>query len=292
LAAETVLQPSGDEAGAVATIRQVRLQASQLAAHLKRQQATVDHREAELNARLAAMEKEIRGARLWLNERHEELAARQAELDRRERELEVRAAEIGPSRNAPPCPAPRDAQDYDEREAELAQREAELDAVARRLAESGGRGASGDDEIRALAARRENLDRLQQLLESERARLAQERQRLDDERATLVESLEAERQRAAEERQRASTEHEHARRELARQCDEVAARHAALEKLRADVFKWQQEALETRLATEELWSRLCGSMAPAALARSLAQIRLRLAENGSLARAELAQQKA
>ena len=47
-----------------------------------------------------------------------------------------------------------------------------------------------------------------------------------------------------------------------------------------------------RLATEELWARLCGTMAPAALTQSLAQIRLQLADEQRLARQELAEQKA
>jgi len=49
--------------------------------------------------------------------------------------------------------------------------------------------------------------------------------------------------------------------------------------------------LEIRLATEELWSRLCGSMAPAALTRSLARIRVQLADQYRLVRSELSQQK-
>src|SRR3954470_19446274 len=75
-----------------AAIHQVRTQAAQLSVHLQRQQATIDHREAELNARLASMENEIRGARLWLNERHAEMAHKTAELDKRERALEARLA--------------------------------------------------------------------------------------------------------------------------------------------------------------------------------------------------------
>src|SRR5262245_36047352 len=61
-------------------VEQVRSQASQLGAHLKRQLADVDHREAELNARLADMENQLRGARLWLDQQHQELAARKADL--------------------------------------------------------------------------------------------------------------------------------------------------------------------------------------------------------------------
>ena len=72
---------------AATTVEQVRLQAVQLAAHLQRQASTVDHREGELNARLAAMEDQVRAARLWLAEENQELEAHKADLDRREQEL-------------------------------------------------------------------------------------------------------------------------------------------------------------------------------------------------------------
>jgi hypothetical protein len=81
------------------------------------------------------------------------------------------------------------------------------------------------------------------------------------------------------------------RNELKRQSDELVARQASMERMRADIARAQQEVLEIRLATEELWSRLCGTMAPAALTQSLAQIRLQLSERYRLARAELAEQK-
>ena len=42
------------------TMQQVGSQAAQLAAHLQRQQAAVDHREAEPTVRLAAMESRTR----------------------------------------------------------------------------------------------------------------------------------------------------------------------------------------------------------------------------------------
>ena len=55
--------------------------------------------------------------------------------------------------------------------------------------------------------------------------------------------------------------------------------------------KTQQEALELRLATEELWARMCGTAAPAALAQSLAQTRLKLAEELRMQKSELAAER-
>ena len=61
--------------------------------------------------------------------------------------------------------------------------------------------------------------------------------------------------------------------------------------MRSDVAETQRETLEIRLATEELWARLCGTMAPAALTQSLSQIRLKLAEQNRFVERDLAEQK-
>ncbi len=52
---------------------QMQNQAAQLAAQLSRQQMALDHREAEINARAAAVESQVRTARLWLAEKLEML---------------------------------------------------------------------------------------------------------------------------------------------------------------------------------------------------------------------------
>ena len=57
----------------------MRIQASQLAGHLRERQKDLDHREAELNARSAELESDLRSARLWLSERIAELQQRSAE---------------------------------------------------------------------------------------------------------------------------------------------------------------------------------------------------------------------
>jgi hypothetical protein len=130
------------------------------------------------------------------------------------------------------------------------------------------------------------------LLTAGQAELERQRQLLLDERASLAQTIQAERRRLADEQTRATAEHERAAQDLKRQTEELAARQAALVRMQADVQRAQQDALETRLATEELWARLCGTMAPAALAQSLAQTRLQLAEQQRLERAELTAERA
>ena len=51
----------------------MRTQAAQLAEHLRSRQKDLDHREAEINARTAQLESDIRSARLWLTKRMAEL---------------------------------------------------------------------------------------------------------------------------------------------------------------------------------------------------------------------------
>jgi hypothetical protein len=114
---------------------------------------------------------------------------------------------------------------------------------------------------------------------------------LEDERADFAHFVQTERQRLTEDEQRAASDQDKIRRELKRRSDELTARHRALEHMRSEIAKAKGEGLEMRLATEELWARLCGTMAPAALTQSLAQIRLQLAAEQQLARQDLAEQK-
>ena len=87
-------RPDGQVDTAVQIVQQVRAQASQLAAHLRKQQAALDHREAELNARVGAMETQFRNARLWLSEHQQELTEQKTALEPRQKEVEARVAEV------------------------------------------------------------------------------------------------------------------------------------------------------------------------------------------------------
>ncbi len=78
----------------------------------------------------------------------------------------------------------------------------------------------------------------------------------------------------------------------ARRRDELDAHRTAIEQLRGEVSATQRETLELRLATEEIWARLCGTMAPAALTQSLGQLRLKLSDQNRLALAEIQEKRA
>ena len=69
-------------------------QANELSAHLRSEAEHVDRREAQLHARLAELEQQLRSATLFDLEHRVDLERRGEELDTRERELCVRAAGI------------------------------------------------------------------------------------------------------------------------------------------------------------------------------------------------------
>lgn len=274
-----------------ATAQHVRLQAAQLATHLQRQQSAVDHREAELNARTAAIENQMRGARLWLDERHAELATAQEELDRRERELTAREAELNAAGTRRSLPA--DATELERKAVELERREAELEAMAGRVAQ---RFEASESQLpptaaQALARQRAHLERAEKMLASAQAEVERQRRTLHEQQREHAEAAEAEQRRLAAIEQRHAEEHKRQQQQLKRLADGLAAREAALERTRNEVKHGQQDALEMRLATEELWSRLCGTMAPAALVQSLAEVRRKLAAEWASQKKELNEER-
>jgi hypothetical protein len=244
------------------TAAQVRLQASQLASHLQRQQAAIDHREAELNARVAAMENQIRAARLWLDERQGELSAREHQIAHREAAQGSHAADsLQESAHAPQ-------REY-RQPSELA-----------------------DVQGESLESQRIKLVEAEKRLEAEQANWQLRFRELSEQRAEFASYVELERQKLAEQRRQTLESREAEQRELKRQEADLANRTAALVGLRAEVQRAQQEALEMRLATEELWSKLAADYPAESLADSMAQIRLKLAEEFRLAKLELLRQRA
>lgn len=281
-------EPAQLEVTPIATAEQVRLQSSQLAAHLQRQQQAIDHRESELNARVAAMENQIRAARLWLDEQQAELAAREMELARRQQQ--------GASGHGNPAAPGSGAVQIDDqalrlRAEELDRRAAELDAAGRQLAERFGLG-EGKSGLEALEAYRGQLEHSEKLLATAQAQWQEKFRELAEQRAAFAQFVETERKKLADDRRRWSEAHQQDQRELKRQQTELANRQGALEALRAEVIRRQQETLEMQLATEELWSQLSAEAPPAAIAQSMGKIRLRLTEEFRLAKADLASERA
>jgi len=143
----------------------VRLQAEQLALQLGSRQRELDHRESELNARIARLETEIRAARLWFDQRESELAIQAEESAKKRRESELEGADA--RRRA-----------LEEAEQRLADGLAELDALRSQLVT---RWKTAQDEV---AARQEEMAaehrRAIEDVARKRQALARRAERLDD----------------------------------------------------------------------------------------------------------------
>lgn len=126
--------PAAHPPEALAELARMRVQATQLARHLKQMRDELDRRESELNARGAALDNQLRSARLWAEERDFELSEQARLLEEREQVLAEAAAVPTPAAVSADSPD-------DDREARLAtrlrkiaEREEALSAEADRLA--------------------------------------------------------------------------------------------------------------------------------------------------------------
>lgn len=210
----------------------------ELARHLRERQQELDHREAELNAWAAQLERDTRAAKLWLEERNAEL----------------------------------------EEAAQPAETILVQDEAIRRMAET-------------LAERERRLAESESELETRRAALQNFHVQLTADRQLLEEETRTQRQQLAAEQIRLATDMERKRCQVQQRSEQADQAHAALEQLRAELGRMHRETLEIRLATEELWAELSGSAPPAALTRSLGQIRSRLADHYRMANLELYEKK-
>ena len=309
--------------GATQFVQQVRAQAAQLAEHLRRQQAALDHREAELNARNGALEAQVRQARMWHTEQQHQFGELRAAADRRQQELDVRAEEIAEAASACQTLRRQTEEELRRREAMLETRESVLAArlsefaslkenskaalqqteshFARQEALLAEREMQLNETVAACRLRDQQHDRraaelderwqrlaaAERLLGEEQADLTRARETLQAERAAWHDELASARHKLHEDRQDLTRNGERRRKLLERRRDDLEARRTALKQLRQEVARTQRETLEMRLVTEELWARLCGTMAPAALTQSLGQLRLKLADQNRLAQYEL-----
>jgi DNA repair exonuclease SbcCD ATPase subunit len=184
--------------------------------------------------------------------------------------------------------------DLAEREQALAARHVEIQTAIKRFERLGiveERVAQMDELAKQFQARRRYLDDAESLLQQQETELQANRERLENERLEFDANMQRERQKSLEDQKRNSAELARQRESLQRRTEHLDSREAALEQLRAEVNRGQRETLETRLATEELWAQMAGPLAPASLARSLAQVRAKLAEHYRFTDRELAERR-
>lgn len=254
-----LMQPSqSDIASPLA--QQVRAHAAQLAEHLEARRRELDRREADLNARWAALEAEARNTRLALAQRRAELEDREAEWAGQRREAEadlqhchvswereyqerVAALEKKESAFAEELEARRRAfeQELQQRlaavEKQIQERTAACEA-GQRAADSSASAAAGEDRRgtspKDLAAREEQLQKRQEELRRQGQQLECLRLQIDQTNRQMLDGLE--KRRLAVEQEASGLQ------ELRRQLVE-------------DRRKWEEELQQERQRLAAHWRR-------------------------------------
>ncbi len=170
-----VFEPVEAEGAAVALlVEQTHRQASELADHLQSRQSDLDHREAQLNARIAEVENDLRSARLWLREQQKMLDARKDSVAREEQGVQRRLADLGIAADA----ADRDAVEHElaARAAELQKREQTIDKRRQKIEQ---KQADLEERHRSLDQRQAQLYQDIEDLTAKRAELAEEYEKIE-----------------------------------------------------------------------------------------------------------------
>lgn len=283
----------------------VRRHARQLAAVLRRRQEQLDHREAELNARSAQIENDIRALRLLWNERHAEWEEKRQLLAEREVVLAQRRAELGEREEAVSqreqfltqweeslrsreADLARQEQALEQKRKELARREAEVqlresDLTALAVLVDQSPAASEADSKGEDAMLSSSLDVNLLRKQSELAYFCQEAKRifseLQDARQKWKEEERQWRQRWAIEQRQALAEIAAQREAVARRAQVVDRLEIELRHMKANVEARVREAIEHHLAACELAATLEKDRTPAAVAQQLIALRRKLEES-------------
>lgn len=314
---EVIEEPADELVAAVigdnAEVRreQLQLQVAQLAGHLRERLREVDRREAQLHARAAQVEAESRASRLWLTEREAEAHEREAELRQRIEELEERRTPHASDSDSPSTDhedAQRNLADREQqvtlRENELRERRHESDrqAVALRHAqqlweqqrsqqqrELTEQRAELTREFETLVGEREaQLQRAEHLVQEQIQQLDADRAALSADRQSWAEHQTRQRQALEDRLQAADDEVADRRQRLEARQDWIERQKAGLEQVRGEILALHRQSLEMRLLAEQLWSQITGRLTPAEVTQSIAQLRLKLAEQYKLEEQSLA----
>jgi len=304
---------------------QLQLQAAQLAGHLKARLSEVDRREAQLNARIAQLEADLRTARLWQREREYDFEQREAELCRHVEDLQHRSAEVARGQ--------QQVQTIDERAEQIAAREAELHALDVQLRQrrqeldrqnaalshsqslwqlqrTHEEATARQERERAadlwnrevqeqrqqlefeIADRRRKLETAEHKLHEQQQRLDQERVDFERQRVQGTSHLQRERKALDEHQAAAELEILSRKREVESREAVVERQRVAMEQMRAEIGHVHRQSLEMRLIAEQLWAQITGRLSSAEITRSIAALRLQLSQQYEQEQKALAAQKA
>jgi chromosome segregation ATPase len=134
------------------------------------------------------------------------------------------------------------------------------------------------ETLTELQLRRTHLAEAEALLERAQRETAEFNQALLAERKQFDAERQSERQRQAELRRRGEDDLQRRREALEAASQQLELRRAAVDQMRAELTVAQREALENRLAAEELLAQLAGAIPPAQLSHQIARSRARLGD--------------
>jgi chromosome segregation ATPase len=259
----------------------IRKQATQLAEHLRSRQKELDHREAELNARAAQLERDTRAAQIWYSERVAEFAERgeagNPESEQREESLrklaaalDARKARLDEAEVQLGIQQAETRRLYEQLSTERREFEAEMEQQRERLATEQRRSvAELDQRRRALHRRSEQVDQSRAALEQFRGELGHMHRetleiRLATEElwaqlsatappATLVQSLGRIRNQIADHYRLANAELRQQKEELEKVRQELSEQHDRLVRQKRQFDAW---AAGSRHDADEQASRL------------------------------------
>lgn len=290
--------PAGDFA-----TEQLLSQAGQLARHLQDRRRDVDCREAQLNARIAQLESDLRLSRLWLREQGQEFAQREEELQQQLSVQESRAAGLAVEELALHDARREFAEETRVREDLLARREFQVQESQQRLAAEAQR-LQTERELAALERQHWDEEHLSGPSPTERALAAQleqlqqqtstwqrEREEWQQESRQQQQAFAAERESFCRRQRRWGEEREQQQQVLEQERQHHTERQATLERVRAEVLRLHRESLEMRLVTEQLWAQLAGRAAPDVLMAGLGRLRSQLSDELRLATQDLESQQ-
>lgn len=249
-------------------------QARELADHLRQEAESVDRREAQLDARQAEFEQQVRSATLWLTEERDQLDRRAELLDSRERLITQRESNV------------HTAEEFlDTARRETERRLGQLNGgqapqSARREVKSTTAGTSGSpvdwSQIEsAWSELRAQQDRLAQREQSLEVR----GELLNEQRVELVKRARQLRTSISRHQQDIHRQTTRVKRSLARRARALEEQRYQLEQLYAQVRARYREVLLTRMATERLCRDAVGPEGALLLEHAAAEARARLKED-------------
>jgi hypothetical protein len=142
-----------------------------------------------------------------------------------------------------------------------------------------------------LHERRQRIAQTESLLSRAQSEVAELHQSLLAERKQFYTEVETKRRQHEEAEKRALAELVTRRETLETASQQLELRRAAIDQMRAELVVAQREALENRLAAEELMSRIRGAAPPAELSRQIAHTKSRLLESFRLQQQEIADER-